>query len=105
MTRSLAAVIEEMKNNDRVNWYITSEGNYTVDCNIHRNVLELNKIWKFGSTAVDESISIYWYQKVIELLEHLNEHTNEIIPILKDTTEEEIRTMCYRINRTIMNLL
>ena len=106
MPNLLAALREKVGKHEIVNWYISCDGKYYVKY-VGKNDKGLTDTiaWDFENTPMDESVSIFWYQRVIELLKHKDSHKQEVMKILNDTKAREIKSMCFEANRTILNML
>lgn len=81
---------------NHVSWYQTEGGKYTVAfiSEAHDSPLAPGRNWVFGSSALSEAFSFYWYQQVSKMVENIDEYPNEIIPKLNKGAEQ-IEAMCY----------
>ena len=103
MPSLIGVLTEKIGNDDRVEWYITCDGTYYVKY-VSKDG-KFIKNWAFENAPMEESISIFWYQKVIEYLKQPEGYREEVISILERVSADDIRRMCLSANRTILNML
>lgn len=90
---------EKVRNNE-ITWYMTENANYGVEVIIlgtpsNPSPRTLKK-WQFGSDALAETVSYYWFEKMISLMKNYYEYPEEITRIVYKSEPEDIEKMCKK---------